>query len=231
MALKSDLTHKINSYFNEPYEVSETKIVPSTDYSKLTFGNKALVSELCFLFVDIRKSSKLHSTYGWKTAARIYQSFHDITLRNIERKDGKVRAFDGDRIMGVFSGDFKCSNACEAALKIKWSVINLLNPKIKTPLSIGVGVDYGKTMITKVGKGRDSNNSDLVWIGKACNHASHLSSFGNNSTYISKGVYNKINDSSKYSDKGENMWTSGTITIKNEEKVPIYYSRWGWVLN
>ena len=73
MALLDDLKNKINNYFTEKYEVEETTIVPSTDYSKLTFGNKGLTAELTFLFVDIRKSSQLHDTYGHIDAAKIYQ--------------------------------------------------------------------------------------------------------------------------------------------------------------
>ena len=84
MALLDDLKNKINNYFTEKYEVEETTIVPSTDYSKLTFGNKGLTAELTFLFVDIRKSSQLHDTYGHIDAAKIYQSFHDLLDRNQE---------------------------------------------------------------------------------------------------------------------------------------------------
>lgn len=231
MSLKTDIKSKVSSYFNEPYEIVETKIVPSTDYSKLTFGNKALVSDLAFLFADIRKSSQLHSTYGFKKAARIYQSFHDISVRIIESKDGKVRAFDGDRVMGVFSGDYKCSNAAEAALKIKWAIVNILNPKLTTPIKVGMGVDFGKTMITKVGKGRDNNNNDLVWIGKACNYASHLSGYGSNSSILTTRAYNKINKDSKYSDKGENMWSPIKLTLKDNSIIDVYESKFGWVVN
>ena len=53
MALKEDIENKVNSYFNEPYKVEETTIIPDTDYSKLTFGNKGLTAELAFLFVEI----------------------------------------------------------------------------------------------------------------------------------------------------------------------------------
>lgn len=230
MAIKEDLQNKIGAFFNEPYQIAQTEIIPSTDYSKLTFGNSALTSELTFLFADLRGSSKLHEVYGFKDAARIYQSFHDIVVRIIEHKDGKVRAFDGDRVMGVFSGDYKCSNACEAALKIKWAIVNILNPKLTQPLKVGIGIDYGTTLITKVGKGRDPNNTDLVWIGKACNYASHLSGYGNNQTIITPRTYNRINEKSKYSEKRIDMWTLSKLTLKNNEIIDVYKSNYGWVL-
>jgi len=102
MPLKENIENKISSYFNEPYKVEVTTIVPDTDYSKLIFGNKGLVAELAFLFVDIRKSSKLYTTYRFANAARIYQSFHDICIRVINHFDGNIRLFDGDKVMGYF---------------------------------------------------------------------------------------------------------------------------------
>lgn len=229
MPLKTDLDNKIDTYFREPYEIQETSIIPSTDYSKLTFGNKALVSELSFLFADIRNSSNLHDIYGFKTAARIYQSFHDISVRIIENNEGKVRAFDGDRVMAVFSGERKCSNAVKTAMKIKWAVQNILNPKLDEPLKVGLGIDYGKTMVTKIGKGRDINNSDLVWIGKACNYASHLSGYGSNQTIISTRTYNRMSEDCKISN-GRNMWTLENLKLKDGKIINVYKSNWGWVI-
>ena len=233
MALLDDLKNKVSSYYKEPYEVVETTIVPGTDYSKLTFGNKGLVSEFAFLFVDIRKSSELHDKYGYENAAKIYQSFHDICLRIIEAFDGKVRAFDGDRIMGVFAGDSKRTNATKSAMKIRWAITNILNINLNEGLNIGCGIDVGKTLITKVGKGRDINNNDLIWIGKACNYASHLTQNANNSIRISKSVYDRLSSETKYKDatlKQNDMWTPKLITLKNKKLITIYESTYTWGL-
>ncbi len=127
MPLKLEIETKLSSFFKEKFDVKETTIVPSTDYSKLTFGNTGLISDLCFLFVDIRESSKLHERYGFANAARIYESFHEINVRLINTNNGKVRAFDGDRIMAVFSGDNKCTNAVKTAMQINWAIRNILN--------------------------------------------------------------------------------------------------------
>jgi adenylate cyclase len=116
MALLDDLKNKVASFIREPYEVKSTTIVPTTDYSKLNFGNTGLTCEFAFLYVDIRKSSELHDTYGHKTAAIIYQSFHEINVRVIAANDGRIRAFDGDRIMGVFAGDYKNGNAVKVGI-------------------------------------------------------------------------------------------------------------------
>lgn len=229
MALLDDLKNKIATYFKEKYEIKPTTIVPSTDYSKLTFGNTALTANLTFLFIDIRKSSELHDKYGYEYAARIYQSFHDICLRIINSRDGNVRAFDGDRIMGVFSGDQKNNNAVETAMNIRWAINNILNPQFKPEyaINIGIGIDTGPTLITKVGKGRDVSNNDLVWVGKACNYASHMSSHATNSINISPSVYNKLFDSNKVSD-GKNMWNSINLTLKNGKTITCYKTTYHW---
>lgn len=228
MPLKLDIETKLSSFFKEKFDVKETAIVPSTDYSKLTFGNTGLISELCFLFVDIRESSKLHEKYGFANAARIYESFHEINVRLINTNNGKVRAFDGDRIMAVFSGDHKCTNAVKTAMQINWAIRNILNTHLDKPLKCGLGVDYGKTLITKVGKGRDENNQDLIWVGQACNYASHYCQEGNDSVIISTQTYNKMNESVKISSSNKNMWIERIITLKSGKQIKCYESNWGW---
>jgi len=233
MAIKEDLENKINSYFKEPYKVEETTIVPDTDYSKLTFGNKGLTAELTFLYVDIRKSSELHTTYGFADAARIYQSFHDICVRIINYFNGNIRSFDGDRVMGIFAGDSKCTNAVKSAMKIRWAVDELLSKHLKTPIKIGCGIDFGKILIIKVGKGGDDNNKDIVWVGQASNYAAHLSGYGKNSIIISKKTYNRMHASTKWKDettKNENMWTYKNLTLKNDKKIEVYETSWWWKL-
>lgn len=228
MTTKENLTQKISGYFRTPYTIENTTIIPTTDYSRLTFGNKALTSELAFLFADIRSSSNLHETYGFQKAAMVYQSFHDISVKIITEMNGKVRAFDGDRVMGVFSGETKCTNAVKAAMKINWCVINILNIHLNPKLEVGFGIDFGPTLITKVGAGRDPNNSDLAWIGKACNYAAHLSGYGKNETYITTNLYNRMNDSAKLSGGKINMWKYKEIVLKDGKKTDVYVSSWIW---
>ena len=229
MALLEELNGKIDAYVKQPYEIEETTIVPDTDTAKLTFGNKGLTCEYAFLFMDIRKSSQLHEQYGFPKAAKIYQSFHDINVRVIEENSGSVRAFDGDRVMGVFVGASKNSNAVKAAMQIQWAIRNILNPKLQTKITCGGGIDYGKILVTKIGKGRNKNNNDLVWIGKADNYASHLANEAKNTIIISTNSYDVLVADRKVSD-GKNMWQSKVLTLKNGTNVNCYESSYGWVI-
>jgi class 3 adenylate cyclase len=229
MALLEELNGKIDAYVKQLYEIEETTIVPDTDTAKLTFGNKGLTCEYAFLFMDIRKSSQLHEQYGFTKAAKIYQSFHDINVRVIEENSGSVRAFDGDRVMGVFVGASKNSNAVKAAMQIQWAIRNILNPKLETKITCGGGIDYGKILVTKIGKGRNKNNNDLVWIGKADNYASHLANEAKNTIIISTNSYDVLVADRKVSD-GKNMWQSKVLTLKNGTNVKCYESSYGWVI-
>jgi class 3 adenylate cyclase len=230
MALLEELNGKIDAYVKQPYEIEETTIVPDTDTAKLTFGNKGLTCEYAFLFMDIRKSSQLHEQYGFTKAAKIYQSFHDINVRVIEENSGSVRAFDGDRVMGVFVGPSKNSNAVKAAMQIQWAIRNILNPKLETKITCGGGIDYGKILVTKIGKGRNKNNNDLVWIGKADNYASHLANEAKNTLIISTNSYNILAADRKVSN-GKNMWQSKILTLKNGTNVNCYESIYGWPIS
>ena len=232
MALLDDLKNKISSYSKQPYEVEATEIVPATDYSKLTFGNKGLTCEFAFLFVDIRKSSLLVETYGVKTSAKIYQSFHEINVGVIQENGGSVRAFDGDRVMGVFSGSTKNTSAVKAAMQIKWAITNILNTTLGTSVVCGAGIDYGETLVTKIGKGRNSENQDLVWVGKPCNYAAHLAHEANGTIIISIESYSRLHSSSKNVSDSDltNMWTTRVITLKSGKNVNCYESSYSWNL-
>jgi class 3 adenylate cyclase len=229
MPLVDDLKETTTDFFEENYNSTSTKIIPSTDYSKLTFGNSGLVSDITFLFIDIRKSSQLVSRYGVEVAAKIYKSFHDINVRIINKRNGQVRSFDGDRIMGVFSGDRKNNNAVEAAMNIRWAIANILNSHLPTnsPINIGIGIDTGETLITKVGRGHNSSNNDLVWIGEACNYASHMCNESQNKIYISPSVYNVLIDSN-ITVNAVNMWQSVYMTLKNGNRVLCYQTNYWW---
>jgi len=230
MALLEDLNGKIDSYKNQPYEIIQTTIVPDTDTNQLTFGNKGLTCEYAFLFVDIRKSSQLHEKYGFTKAAKIYQSFHFINVRVIEENDGFIRAFDGDRVMGVFVGDYKNSNAVKAAMQIQWAIRNILNPILGTTITCGGGIDCGEILVTKVGKGRDKNTNDLVWVGKADNYASHLANEANNTIIISSNSYNRLNES-RINSSGRCMWNPKRLTLKNDTVVNCFESNFDWIIS
>lgn len=231
MALKDDLTNKILSYKRGKYEIQETKTIPSAEDTRLTYGNNGLTGDYTFLFADIRKSSQLIATYGPELTAKILQSYHDICVRVIISKGGEIRSFDGDRVMGVFVGNLKCSNAVEAAMKIQSGVKKILNPTLGANIKCGIGIDYGQALITKVGKGANVNNNDVVWIGKATNYASHLCNEADDCIIISDQMLPKLHEKSRYYISGTSkvdMWDKTILSLKTGDKIQCYKSAYTW---
>lgn len=233
MALKDDLTNKILSYKRGKYEIQDTKTIPSAEDARLTYGNNGLKGEYAFLFADIRKSSQLITTYGLELTAKILQSYHDICVRVIISMGGEIRSFDGDRVMGVFAGDLKCSSAVEAAMKIQYGIKEILNPTLGTNIICGIGIDYGEALITKVGKGANVNNNDVVWIGKATNYASHLCNEADGCIIISSQVFPKLTDHSRYvmTSPKVDMWNSISLVLKTGSQIQCYKSRYTWTID
>ena len=67
-----------------------------------------------------------------------------------------------------------------------------------------VGVDTSKVMVAKAGI---RNSNDLVWIGKSANHAAKLAALSSDTpTWITDKVYDGMNDLTKISSDGKNMW-------------------------
>lgn len=223
MSLTLDLTNKIKSYALGQYEIVKTTIIPEVTDQRLTYGNSGLLGEYTFLFVDIRQSSKLLGKYGNQLAAKILQSFHDINVRIIISNGGAIRSFDGDRVMGVFSGYNKQDNAVKAAMQIKYAIRTILNPILKADIKCGIGIDSGEVLITKVGKGANVNNNDVVFIGKAVNYASHLCNEANNCVIISPETYTKLTHSHLYQN-GISMWNILSIPLKTGAKITCYSS-------
>ncbi len=230
MGLFADLENKVSTYAKEKFVIDATNIIPDISHQKLTFGNTGLSGEFTFMFVDIRSSSHLSEIYGHEKAAKIYQCFHEINVNIINDNDGEVRAFDGDRIMGIFGGNGKNNNSVKAAMQIQWAITNILNTNLFVKIECGVGIDYGDTLITKIGKGRNKNNNDLIWVGKPINYASRLVNEAENKILISEEVYNRLVDSRLYS-HGILIWKLKHISLKSGKKILCYESNYTWELS
>lgn len=221
---KKRLKNKVSSFFREPFKTKEKKIIPDPYYPNLQKNNTGIICDLAFLFADIRCSSSLHKKYGIELSASIYKAFHEINVHFIEHYHGRVRAFDGDRIMGVFGKKGKASHAVASGMHILGAIRELLNAELATGINVGVGIDRGETLITKVGKGKDPNNQDLIWVGTSCNIASHLSEYGNNEIYATEDVFSDLREGWIYDVEGNQMWETTNLRVEGFEGVEIYKS-------
>ncbi|WP_326945445.1 hypothetical protein OG439_38525 [Amycolatopsis sp. NBC_01307] len=199
--------------------------------------NGAVLLDAVYLYADLADSTRLARDFNVKVAAKVIRSFLDASCRVIRARGGTITSFDGDRVMAIFVGDTKNSNAAKCALQINYAVKKVIRPAVTARFSTiresgfvvshCVGVAGGKTMLVRGGV-RGSN--DLVSIGRAPNVAAKLSDVRNGEfhSYITESVYKNMLDSSKMSDK-TNMWTSVSREVGGE-KMTVYKSAWTWNL-
>jgi class 3 adenylate cyclase len=229
MALAEDLKAYVKKTHDDLWQRRDGQVVP--DAEDLSLKNEAVDLDAVVLYADLADSTDL--VKGWKDwfAAEVYKNYLYCAARIIRDMGGEITAYDGDRIMAVFLGDTKNSNAAKTGLRIKWAVDNILQPAIraKYPTSTyvlrqKVGIASSTLMVARTGI-RGSN--DLVWVGNSANIAAKHAALGANySTYITEDVYNHLADWAKLGgDPRRNMWTDlGAITGLGR----VYGSTWHW---
>lgn len=228
MSLSNDLKKEVTEILKEQWKIRDGQIVPENDALKLS--NDGVRLSATVLYADLADSTEMVDTKKPHFSAEIYKSFLRCACKIIIDNSGIVTAFDGDRIMGIFIGDSKNTNAVKTALKIKYAVQSIINPCIKnqytsSDFSIihGVGIDTSELLVARSGI-RGSN--DLIWIGSAANYAAKLATIREDgySTIITQKVFEKINKEVKYSN-GDLMWETRNWTKYNQT---IYRSSYYW---
>lgn len=228
MSLSDDLKQDVLKIFRDKWETRDGTVVPDTGDLKL--GNEAVKLKGTVLYADLVESTKLVDEKKHHFAAEIYKSFLICACRVIRYHGGEITAFDGDRVMAVFIGDRKNQSAMKAALHINYTVLKIVNPKLKEvyqnetySVRHAVGIDTSEIWVARTGI-RGSN--DLVWVGRSANYAAKLCSLRENnySSWVTGTVYDNSHDSAKYSsEKQELMWEKRTWTKYN---MTVYRSSW-----
>ena len=161
--------------------------VPGLDDGNLTYGNgeekKGVELNTCVLFVDIRNSVALTEKHHIGTMGKIYSVFTQCVLMAADLEGGFVRNIIGDRVMVVFPEENCYTNAVNCAITIN-CIANKINEIFNNvDFKCGIGIDYGKMNIMKVGmikKGAENDdNKGLVWVGYPANYASRLTDTAN----------------------------------------------------
>jgi class 3 adenylate cyclase len=235
MGIKDDIVSRVNEVLTVTLNVRDGQVVPDTAGVNLSDG--AVKMEAAFLYADLADSTTLARDFDRRTAARVVRAYLDAMSRLIIGFDGAIRSFDGDRVMGIFAGDSKRSNAAKCALKMNAAFIDIVRPSVETKfpslknngyvLEHTAGADVGEVLVVRSGV-RGSN--DLVSIGEAPNVAARLSEIRDSPyrSFITSSVYERLQDSSKYSN-GKNMWEARSFTIKGK-KSSVYRSNFKWSL-
>lgn len=231
MVTKSDLETDVRQIYRERWTRRDGRKVPED--TDLSAGNDAVDIDATILYTDLDESTRLVDDYDDWFAAENYKTFLRCATKIIRSENGHIRSFDGDRVMGVFIGESKNTSAVRCALKIHWAVKYVIQPAIKSQYNMSTyvmrhvtGIDASKILACK---GGIRNSNDIVWIGKAANHAAKLTSLPSDyPTWITDEVYDHMNDSTKFAN-GTNMWERKRWDKQNDRIV--YRSNYWWTID
>jgi adenylate cyclase len=235
MSIKDDLSNQVLRIIQQSWDVRDGRTVPAND--DVALEGEGVRLDATVLYADLAQSSKLATDFQQRTAGKVIQIFLKCMCRLITEHNGTITSFDGDRVMGIFLGETKNTDAAKCALKMNYATSNIIEPKVKDyftsvkdagfSISHCVGVDTSAVMAVRAGQ-RGSN--DLVWIGRAPNLAAKLSEIreGLYHSYITEDVFSRLNDSAKFGGKDQKlMWEQGSFHY-NDEPITIYRSNWWW---
>lgn len=229
MSLTEDYTEAVEKIFKDTWTTRDGQKVPESE--DLRLGNDAVKLDGTVLYADLDESTNLVDNYYPEFAAEIYKAYLSCAAKVIRSEGGEITSYDGDRIMAVYIGDSKDTAAARSALKINYTVTEIINPLIKkhyptTSYQVKqvVGIDTSDLFVARTGI-RGSN--DLVWVGRSANYAAKLCSLSANyPSRLTETVYNLLHESVKYSNDGKSMWEIDGW--ENINGVRIYRSTWWW---
>ena len=187
MEFMNQIASVINDWKNTTFTFNQKNYVPGLDDANLTYGNgeekKGVEIYTCVLFVDIRNSVQLTKDKQVRTMGKIYSVFTQCVLMAAQNEGGYVRNIIGDRVMVAFPPEDCFKKAVFCAITIN-HIASMINDKFDNfEFKCGVGVDYGKLSVMKVGitkKGPENDdNKGLVWVGYPANFASRLTDCAN----------------------------------------------------
>lgn len=210
MALKEDLTEQVRKIFTTQWEVQSTSGVPDPEDLRLSNHAKDL-DTATILYADLDGSTNMVDSKNWEFSAEVYKTYLQCAARIVASEGGAVTAYDGDRVMAVFTGERKNTRAVRAAMKINQAVKTIINPELKSfyknsdfEVKHVIGIDTSQLRAARIGV---RGYNDLVWIGRAANYAAKLTNLSQKPIWITKAVYDVMHAEVKvHSKTGVNMW-------------------------
>ncbi len=229
MPLSNDLQQWVQDTFRGDWEVQQTTGIPEATGLRLNSNHVKDLQDATVLYADLNGSTEMVLGHLWQFSAHIYKCFLRCAADIIRDCGGTITAYDGDRVMAVFTGPNKDVDAALCGLKINWAVANIIRPAIplkwKTDFVLNhvVGIDTSQLRAARVGV---HGLNDLVWIGRAANYAAKLTSWRGKPTRITVDVFNKLPANAR-SYNGQDMWVPEHWAERN---IWTYSSVWAWVL-
>ncbi len=227
MTLGDNLRSEVRKIIQDGWSTQDRRGVPKLN--DLELSNDAATLEGTVLYADLDDSTRLVDTEDPEFAAHVYKSYLTCAARIIRSENGTITAYDGDRIMAVYTGGNRDDRAARTALKINFAVREIINPAIrdKYPTSSYsvrqvVGIDTSKLFVARTGI-RGFN--ELVWVGRAANHAAKLSARSGAPSQITAEVHGRLSENVIYDQNRQRMWTQSTAYEIGHRRI---YTSTGW---
>lgn len=231
MGIAKVLESDVADIFATQWSMRKGEVVPEAEDIRL--GNDAVtLEEAAVLYADLADSTELVQQRKSHFAAEVYKTFLHCASKIIKNNQGQITAFDGDRVMAVFIGSTKRSNAAKAALNINHAVQKIINPALKAEypsndyvVRHAVGVDVSNVFVARTGI-RGSN--DLVWVGRAANYAAKLCALRESTyaSFITSEVFERLREDVKFAGEPKRcMWEKWHW---DERGIDIYRSNLRW---
>lgn len=188
---------EIRQAFSSLNEQAISDRIPGYSADLLEFGD-FLEDNFSVLFIDMRGSTKRAQTIGAEKTFLSMHAFIPAMLEVIKYYDGYVIDLMGDGLMVFFGGKNSSLTKTQAAqnaglcgldmLLVLDEVVNkILDHEKIWKISCGVGVDYGKVVVTKIGI---DGIFDVKAYGDCINKAAHFSDDAQNEVLVSETIHN-----------------------------------------
>ncbi len=212
-------------------ETRTSNKIPQT--SKDLKYNEIVKMDLAMLFVDITGYTDLVKNENPKKIARVMTLYVTEMGAAIRHHGGIIVSIEGDGLLASFNTiQGKKHNACEKAVRCAVTMNTLLdfvvNKRLRefnyNTISCRYGMDFGPIIINRAGiKGEGKN--ELLFIGKATNHAAKFLGIASNGEYvISEEVYKQLSDFYRGSSNGWSWSSSYSSEYGNYRKRSV--SHW-----
>ncbi|MFF1880069.1 adenylate/guanylate cyclase domain-containing protein [Pseudarthrobacter sp. NPDC058196] len=223
----------VSDILTAAWAITDGRVVPKTEDIVMKNGGKLV--DATYLYADLAGSSLMANSLKKEATAKIIRAYINTASRILRNFSGEIRSFDGDRVMAIFMGSDKETNAVRAALAINWAVYKVLRPQIKSnwsdgedfcSISHGIGIDTGEALIVRGGV-RDNN--DLISIGKAPNKAAKLSEIRDSyQLTITPAVFEAMSNDVAYMDDGSSLWHKSYARNDSGVQETLFRSQATW---
>jgi len=169
---------------------SEEAEIPGFENRIVKFG-QFIEKEFVVMMTDIRRSTEIiNGIGGVENMFRIFYVYAAIVAKIVDSYGGTSTEFLGDGVLNLFDTDESRDKAFKNSISASWDILyareHILNPTFRghglPEISIGSGIDYGPTIVTRFGYKSDN---DLKAFGKCAYNVSRLCK-GENEIFISE---------------------------------------------